>query len=1145
MPCRLPSLSIRRISFSSSFFLPLEFLGNRPGVPPLDGRHRRRGVGGVSGVGEEAFGLEANPAILSDVMNMSRPPARCAAPLSLALACLAVLGAASPARAGLRFQQVPTLPGATATALASDGTNVWAGTPSGAWRLSTGAWIFEELGGHNVLSLAFATSLYAADGAQVWKRQIGSEPVVQAWTAETLPASVTQPSALATDGTSLWAAGIGVAKKTGGTWTALASPGGKVLSAAVWNGDLVAGLRGNVARYAGAFVSFLSTGMPVTANVQALASVGGVLWAGTDQTLYSWSGAAWVAEPGFGFHDVRAITGAGGVLRAATADAGILKKSGSWASDNAGILAPGTLSFATAGSDLYAGTAGAPVYRLIGSSWSDAGTGLWAANISDVMNLGESSGTFASAHGAGLVEISSTSGGAAGAGCGDVSALAATSAGFLAATNCDITSFLLSGTSITGSSSASAGLPLGVRPTTLARVPADGSVAGGTPSAGMWRFVGSSWSADNGGLSGTEAILAVRPVGGTLYASTGTALFTRKPSGWVGATGAPSLVQALGGNAATLFAAPATGIAAATLGGPLPAAWRADDFGANTAFVSSLDTGNSMAFAAGGGAGVLRKKDGGWQPESTGLAAGADARVVRAFGPTLYAGTAANGLFAAATVPAARTIPVVLDVTGATGARFRSELTIANTGSQAGTWRVTFTGGGVSLSTSLAVPARTEVRAADALDFLRGLGLAIPPAPVTGSLTFDSGDTAGLYALTRTYSRDASGSYGVFLDAPSDLDAAEDTGFVYGLRSVPGISRSNLAVAHVPGRDTNPIGLTVQVYDQSGAAAGQPILVSLQPGEWKQLNGVLLQAGLAEPAYGYVKITRNSNNGAWTAYGVVNDAKTSDGSILPLYRPGGLAAARRLVVPVVLDVFGAAGSHYTTEITLANDGAFATPVDLFYKPALGSSTGVPFVTLTLAAGQQTTIPDVIAYLRTKGLNVPDASTGPQAGTLTVEFRNLLSLDAPRTVAIARTTTPNPNAATGGAFGVAYPAAAKGGGARASALVPGLTRDATVRSNLAVVHLGGGSESALSLSVQLYDASTGLATGGPVTVTLQPGDWTQWSGIFDTAGVPAAVTKAYAIVTRIAGDDTWLAYGVLNDAQTSDGSFIRMNPASEY
>ena len=307
--------------------------------------------------------------------------------------------------------------------------------------------------------------------------------------------------------------------------------------------------------------------------------------------------------------------------------------------------------------------------------------------------------------------------------------------------------------------------------------------------------------------------------------------------------------------------------------------------------------------------------------------------------------------------------------------------------------------------------------------------MAIPAAPVTGSVTFDGGDQASLYALSRTYTTDASGSYGVFLDGPSDLDAAEDAGFVYGLRSVAGVSRSNLAFAHVPGRGTDPITLTVQVYDQSGAAAGSPISVTLRPATGSSSTASSSTAGLAEPAYGYAKITRTGGIGAWTGYGVVNDAKTSDGSILPLYRPGGLAAARRLVVPVVLDVFGAAGSHYTTELTLANDGAFATPVDLFYKPALGSSTGVPFVTLTLAAGQQTTIPDVIAYLRTKGLNVPDASTGAQAGTLTVEFRNLLNLDAPRTVAIARTTTPNPNAATGGAFGVAYPAAAKGGGAR--------------------------------------------------------------------------------------------------------------------
>ena len=613
-----------------------------------------------------------------------------------------------------------------------------------------------------------------------------------------------------------------------------------------------------------------------------------------------------------------------------------------------------------------------------------------------------------------------------------------------------------------------------------------------------------------------------------------------------------------------LFAAPATGIAAATLGGSLPAAWRADDFGANTAFVSSLDTDGAMAFAAAGTAGALRKKDGGWQPENAGLPPGTDVRVVR-FGvdPHLYVGTAGNGLFSANTSASAKVVPVVLDVSGLAGARFRSDLTLGNRSNAAVAAVVGFSGapdfaGSGSGTTTVALAPRAELRIPDALQFLRDHGVAVGPAPAAGSLWVSSDPnpvpstvTDGLYVLSRTYTSDAAGSYGVFLDGTSDLDAAEESGSVYGLRSVGGVSRSNLALANLPWprgyplAASLPVTLSVQVYDQSGAAAGAPIAVTLESGEWKQLNGVLLQAGLTEPAYGYAKITRVSGTGTWTAYGVVNDASTSDGSILPLYRPGGLAAARRLVVPVVLDVFGAAGSHYTTELTLANDGAFATPVDLFYKPALGSSTGVPFVTLNLAAGQQTTIPDVMAYLRSRGLNVPDASTGAQAGTLTVEFRSLFSLDAPRSVAIARTTTPNPNAATGGAFGVAYPAWAKGGGARASALVPGLTRDATVRSNLAVVHLGGGSESALSLSVQLYDASTAQAVGNPVSVTLQPGDWTQWSGVFDVASVPASVTRAYAVVTRTAGDDTWLAYGVLNDEKTSDGSFLRMIPAAEY
>ena len=121
----------------------------------------------------------------------------------------------------------------------------------------------------------------------------------------------------------------------------------------------------------------------------------------------------------------------------------------------------------------------------------------------------------------------------------------------------------------------------------------------------------------------------------------------------------------------------------------------------------------------------------------------------------------------------------------------------------------------------------------------------------------------------------------------------------------------------------------------------------------------------------------------------------------------------------------------------------------------------------------------------------------------------------------------------------------GGGARTAARVPGLTQNATVRSNLAVVHTGGGSGLPVSLSVQLFDAATGTAAGSPLSVTLQPGDWFQWSKVLETTGALATTSAAYAVVSRTAGDDTFFAYGVVNDNVTSDGSFVAMIPAETY
>src|SRR5512140_451768 len=1080
----------------------------------------------------------------------------------LAVTMLTGFLAAAPLRAGLNFFPVETLPGANATALAAGGATLWAATPRGVWRLEAGAWTLDGLSARTITSIVVADAVYAADGEKVWRR--GADGT---WVAEAIPAALTLPSVLATDGTALWAAGVGVAKRASGTWTALTSPGGAVTAACVYSGDLVVGLRGGAARYTGSAVNAISSGLSITSTVQMLGVVGGSLYAGTDQTLYSFFGGTWSPVAGFGAHDVRAIAEANGVAYAATADAGVLSSASSWAPANSGLRFASARSFAVLGGSLYVGTGGAPIYRLSGGTWAAEGTGPWAASISDVTT---SAGTaFAAARGAGIAPLTSSNGDLGNLvpeGCGDVRALApgpkaigTSDPTLVASTNCHLYYWDLGPGPNASVNVAEAGLPIGFTLTTLGAVSPDGSIAGGTSNAGMWRLVGFSWSADSSGLPPNGGVQTTRQVGGKLYASVGANLFVREQSAWQAVPGAPSFVQALSGATSVLFAASVSGGLSSSAG-----PWRADDFGAAAAFVSSLEVGGGTAFAGAGTAGVLRRSAGAWQPENAGLPVGADVRVVRKAddGSVLYAGTAGNGLYVAPVYASAKYLPVVLDVAGAAGAHFRSDLTLGNRSNVPVTVSVGFThapdfpllssDGAVSVT----LAPLSELRAQDALQFFRdrGLPVANPPTGTAGSVwiavdprALPAAQTDSVYAFSRTYTAGAAGSFGTFLDAPSDLEAAESEGAIYGLRSVAGTSRSNLAVGHIPGRGTQALSLSIQVYDQSGAAAGDPIVTTLQPGEWRQFNGILGLAGRPNGSFGYAKITRLRGVGSWTAYGVVNDAVTSDGSILPLYRPGGLAAARKLVVPVVLDVFGAANSHYTTELTLANDGNFATPVDLVYRPApgFGSSTGVAVVTLPLAAHQQTTIPDILEYLRSKGVNIPDATQGAQAGSLSVDFRNLGTIDSPKTVAIARTTTPNTDTATGGAFGVAFPAAAKGGGARASALVPGLTRDASVRSNLAVVHLGGGSEIALTLSVRLFDATTSQAVGNPITVTLQPGDWTQWSGVFDTAGVPPGTTAAYAVITRLAGDDTWLAYGVLNDEKTSDGSVLRMFPAADY
>jgi hypothetical protein len=696
---------------------------------------------------------------------------------------------------------------------------------------------------------------------------------------------------------------------------------------------------------------------------------------------------------------------------------------------------------------------------------------------------------------------------------------------------------------------AGASLPAGTQVTAMlgglvgtsnAGVYSFGSVSIGSPS------FASVLAPSSDGLPANAQVRSLGFAEGRTYVSlSGGGLYDRLSGGrWEDASnGLPtgSTVTAIGGSSSAFTAVDGHGIWRRNGVGN----WQRDSNGVNSAVVS----GFANSFAAAGTVGVLRHAEGVWMPETSGLPPGTDARTIASAladaQEALYLGTNGQGLFHAFATPVGRTLPAVVDTAGASGQRFRTEITIGNIRVFRSSMTLSLAAPGASANLNL--QPGTELRAPDALTWLRSQGLEVPTGTAVNSLTAgvsfpDVGiSPEGVYMLARVYTTDSTGgTYGVMLEAPTDIDAAEEEASVYGLRSEAGVDRSNLAVVHVPGRGSDAITLSVQVFSADGTAASNVLTRTLAPGEFFQWNDVLLLAGLPQGSSGYARISRLAGIGAWTGYGVVNDAATSDGSVLQLYRPGGLAAARRLLVPIVLDTYGAAGSHYTTELTLVNDSARSSTASLLYHAAPGSGAPVaaPAVALPVGAARQVTLPDVLAFLRSQGVAIPDSrAAGSQAGTLEVAFQGLDGDDAARTVALARTTTPNPNRNTGGRFGVSYSAIAWGGGARQTALVPALSQDAASRSNLAVLNAGGGSEGTITLSVQLRDADTGVDVGSPLVVSLNPGEWFQWNRVIESAG--AATSKAIATVTRISGDDTFLAYGVVNDAKTSDGSFIRM------
>ncbi len=226
-----------------------------------------------------------------------------------------------------------------------------------------------------------------------------------------------------------------------------------------------------------------------------------------------------------------------------------------------------------------------------------------------------------------------------------------------------------------------------------------------------------------------------------------------------------------------------------------------------------------------------------------------------------------------------------------------------------------------------------------------------------------------------------------------------------------------------------------------------------------------------------------------------------------------------LFVPVILSSAGRNNSFFTSELTLTNRGMEEATLHYIYTADAGGGSGT--ATDRLDAGRQKIETDALDYLR--GLGVPIPATGNRIGTLRVEVKLGSEVEA-----VVRTTTLVPE----GRAGLAYPGVAEGEGFEEPVYLCGLRQNSQDRSNVAFQNMGTSEEGAITLRTTVYSGEAADTTARELDdVTLEPGGFHQYSGLL------GSVENGYVKVERVEGEAPFYAYGVINDQENSDGSFV--------
>ena len=482
-------------------------------------------------------------------------------------------------------------------------------------------------------------------------------------------------------------------------------------------------------------------------------------------------------------------------------------------------------------------------------------------------------------------------------------------------------------------------------------------------------------------------------------------------------------------------------------------------------------------------------------------------------------------------------VPVILTSTGRNNSFFTSELTLTNRGDEAVTLHYTYTARDEpeerSGTASDLLPAGRQQIRTNALDYLRDLGVPIPETGnQVGTLRVEAPLGSQVRAVVRTTTVVPDGRAGLAYLGVAEEEGFDEPVYLCGLRQ-NSRDRSNLAFQNMgaPGEGAITIRTTVYSGEASETSPRELEDIRLEPGGFHQYNAVLNVVG--GNAGGYVKVERVEGEAPFYAYGVINDQANSDGSFIFPVTAGSLEGKMGQTLPVIVET-----RDFTSELTVTNFSDEPRTLDFeFVSEQIQGDEKVVGFSMTLQAGQQEIIPELVEELRRQGMTGLGARRGFYVGALFAEAKEG---DLSGVVIGAKTSSEG----GGGQYGVFYSAVPQGGGFTQEAWVEGLQQNEENRSNLALVNTGEVNDSPSVFHLEIYNGETGMLEETVVTRAIPARGWHQIDGILLRAN--PETRQGYIRIEKVSGENPFLAYGVVNDGgapgeRSGDGAYL---PAGE-